>query len=508
MTDTVRVPPFHRRLHVRIAGVVLAVLVVMALCLLLLSRAQQQRVYLEVTQRLNLNLARYVVEHQPRALLTPAGEPERGLLMKMAMDVMMTNPAVEVYVLNAAGVIVGHALDGANVRMRAVDLGPVRELLGDPARIELPVLGDDPSQPGSRNVFSVAMIGDAAAPAQARGYLYIVLRGKASQGLMEGSSRSSAMRQTTLAVLLACALSGLALLASLVVLTRPLRRLTAQMQSFRGGGAITRQATMRAGSDADEIALLEAAVQALHARIAEQFEQMQESDRMRRELVSNLSHDLQTPLTIIQGYAEHCLLKNDSLSPQERARTLQLMLHHGERLSRRIGDLFDLSRLEAGRMQPKLERFCLAELLQDVVDGYQIEARARALTLTLSASSQCADCVRADIALLERVLQNLIDNALRHTPAGGAIVVAVAAGPTDLGVSVSDTGKGIAGEHLAHIFERYYRGPEFGSIGAGPSAGLGLAIVKRILELHGSAIRVSSEIARGTRFDFSLPRAA
>ena len=159
-----RVPPFHRRLHVRIAAVVLSVLVVMALCLLLLSRAQQQRVYLEVTQRLNLGLARYVIEHQPRPLLTTRGEPERGLLMKMAMDVMMINPAVEVYVLNAAGVIVGHALDGANVRMRAVDLGPVRELLGDPARIELPVLGDDPGAPGSRNVFSVAMIGAAGPP--------------------------------------------------------------------------------------------------------------------------------------------------------------------------------------------------------------------------------------------------------------------------------------------------------------------------------------------------------
>ncbi len=502
-----RAPPFHRRLHVRIAAVVLGVLVVMALCLLLLGRAQQQRVYLEVTQRLNLGLARYVVEHQPRSLLTPAGEPERGLLMKMAMDVMMINPAVEVYVLDAAGVIVGHALDGATVRLRAVDLGPVRALLGDPARIELPVLGDVPSQPGSRNVFSVAMIGDASAPPTARGYLYIVLRGKASQGLMEGSSRSGVRRETTLAVLLACGVAGLALLASLVVLTRPLRRLTAQVQAFRGGAGAAK-ATLRTGPGDDEIALLEAAVQALHARIAEQFEQMRQSDRMRRELVSNLSHDLQTPLTIIQGYAEHCLLRNDSLSAQERAQTLQLMLRHGARLSRRIGDLFDLSRLEAGRMQPKLERFCLAELLQDVVDGYQLEARTRHLTVTLSPCSQREDCVRADIVLIERVLQNLIDNALRHTPVGGTVVVAVSAGRVDLGVSVTDTGKGIAAEHLAHVFERYYRADDRGASGAGPSAGLGLAIVKRILELHGSAIRVSSQIARGTRFDFSLRRVA
>jgi hypothetical protein len=227
--------PFHRRLHVRIGAMVLGVLVLMALALLLLSRVQQQRVNLEVTQRLNLGLARYVLEHQARPLLTAAGEPDRALLMDMAMYVMRANPAVEVYVLDRSGRILGHALDAANVRMSAVDLGPVRELLRDPARIELPLLGDDPSAPGSRNIFSVATIGDPATPAS--GYLYIVLRGKASKGLAEGSSRSSAMRETTLAVLLACGVAVLALLASASVLTRPLRRLTAQVQAFRGVGA-------------------------------------------------------------------------------------------------------------------------------------------------------------------------------------------------------------------------------------------------------------------------------
>ena len=495
-------PPFHRRLHVRIGAVVLAVLVAMALCLLLLSRAQQQRVNLEVTQRLNLGLARYVLDHQARPLLTATGEPDRPLLMDMAMYVMRANPAVEVYVLDPKGAILGHAMDGANVRMSAVDLGPVRELLRDPARIELPVLGDDPSAPGVRNIFSVAMIGDLATPAS--GYLYIVLRGKASQGLAEDSTRSSVMRETTLAVLLACGVAVLALLASLSVLTQPLRRLTAQMQAFRGGGA----ALPATAKKPDEIALLESAMLALQARIAEQFKAVEDNDRMRRELVSNLSHDLQTPLTSIQGYAEHCLLKNESLSPEERARTLRLMLRHCASLSKRIADLFDLSKLDAGRVHPKLEVFCLAELLQDVIDGYQLDARARQVTLSLAAASRSVDRVRADIGLMERVFQNLIDNALHHTPAGGAVRIAITPGPTELRVSIADTGMGIAKEHLAQVFERYYQAQDPESVGNGPSAGLGLAIVKRILELHGSAIRVSSEIARGTRFDFSLPRVA
>lgn len=484
----------------RIGAVVLVVLVLMALALLLLSRWQQQRVNLEVTQRLNLGLARYVLEHQARPLLTAAGEPDSLLLQDMAMYVMRANPAVEVYVLSPSGAIIGHAMDGADVKMSAVDLAPVHALLRDPAHIELPVMGDDPSAPGQRNIFSVAPLGDPGSTTG--GYLYIVLRGKAAQGLAVGSARSSAMREVTLAVVAASGVALLALSGSLLVLTRPLRRLTAQAQAFRDGGPTLPPAMQ----DADEIGSLESALIALQARVAEQFKQMEDSDRMRRELVSNLSHDLQTPLTSIQGYAEHALLKNDTLAGSERRDVLQLILRHCASLSKRIGDLFELAKLDAGRMKPRLEVFCLAELLQDIVDGYQLQARAGKVALTLDSAARSTASVRADIALMERVFQNLIDNALRHTPPGGAVGIGIAAGPTELGVSITDTGTGIAKEHLAHVFERYYQAQDTVCAHGGTSAGLGLAIVKRILELHGSAIHVSSELARGTRFDFSLQR--
>ena len=515
--------PFHRRLHVRIGAVVLLVLVSMALCLLLLSRGQQQRLSLEVAQRLNLGLARYVMDHQSRPLLASDGQPDRPLLMDMAMYVMRANPAVEVYLLDPNGNVIGHALDGTTVPMGAVDLGPVRALLDGGDRTELPALGDDPAAPGQRNIFSVARIGDAGTAA--RGYLYIVLRGKAAAGLAEGPMRSRVMRDTTLAVLLAAGVASLALLVSLVALTRPLRRLTEQAQSFRRDGGIGNpgDGVPTRAAATDEIGVLASTMAAMQARIAEQFKQVDASDRLRRELVSNLSHDLQTPLTSIQGYAEHCLLKNDVLMPHERAHALRVLLRHCASLARRIGDLFELSKLDAGRVQPKLEVFCLAELLQDIVDGYQVEASARQVALGLSASSQSTEKVRADIALIERVFQNLIDNALRHTPPGGTVTIGVALAADRLRVSVADTGSGIAEAHLAHVFERYFQAENYQAenyqaenyaardtapVGTGPSAGLGLAIVKRILELHGSAIRVSSELARGTRFDFSLPRAA
>ena len=172
-----------------------------------------------------------------------------------------------------------------------------------------------------------------------------------------------------------------------------------------------------------------------------------------------------------------------------------------------MSDLFELSKLDAGRVMPQTEMFCLAELLQDVVQNYQLTAQKRGIKLQLSTGSQAKAKVRADIAMIERVLQNLIDNALRYTEAGGSIDLAIHHRGAFMEISVSDTGRGIRSEHLPHIFERYWRAPAVDDQGAGTSSGLGLAIVKRILELHGSAVQVHSEFRRGTRFGFELPQA-
>jgi signal transduction histidine kinase len=170
--------------------------------------------------------------------------------------------------------------------------------------------------------------------------------------------------------------------------------------------------------------------------------------------------------------------------------------------------LFELSKLDAGRVEPNHEVFCLAELLQDVVQNYQLAAQQKGVTLKLAAGSHTKARVRADIAMIERVLQNLTDNALRYTTAGGSVVLAIENHPgTFMQISVSDTGRGIETQHLPHIFERYWRAADAGGGSSSTRSGLGLAIVKRILDLHGSAVRVQSEFKRGTRFEFLLPQA-
>lgn len=493
--------PVLRRLHVRITLVVLLLLTLMGAALLGLARHYGMLTALEATQRLNLDLAQYIVAHQPRPLITPEGRPEAALMQDMATQVMMINPAVEVYLLDADGRVIGHALEDSVPLGTRVDTAPIRRLSGAVGRAApLPLFGDDPRRPGRTNIISVAPI---EGEGRVAGYLYVVLQGHDTQTLTEALEHSSALRQIVIGVALALLLSALVLAVVLRTLTRPLRRLTAQVQTFRAGDGA---GLPPAGGD--EIALLREAADALQRRVAEQFAQIEDNDRMRRELISNISHDLHTPLASIQGYVETLILRGDQLDAATREQHLRTVMRHATRLSARVSDLFELSKLESGKVEPRREVFCLSELLQDVIQSYQLNAQQSGVTLCLSGDSHRKAEVVADIALIERVLQNLIDNALRHTPAGGTVSLGVSVEGGQCRVSVSDTGSGIAAEHLPHIFERYWRASDASHATPGPSAGLGLAIVKRILDLHGSAMQVQSEVQHGTRIDFALPQAS
>ena len=162
--------------------------------------------------------------------------------------------------------------------------------------------------------------------------------------------------------------------------------------------------------------------------------------------------------------------------------------------------------LDANRVEPEFEEFALTELIYDVVQEFVLQAKESSIKLEVDPPDEEV-FVYADISLIQRVLENLVGNALKHTPTGGRITIAARPSSDAVGISVSDTGNGIPEDALPHIFDRFYQGNGHSADGDG-SVGLGLAIAKRILELHGSEIRVTSELRSGTRFDFALYREA
>ena len=258
-----------------------------------------------------------------------------------------------------------------------------------------------------------------------------------------------------------------------------------------------------ASAGGDEIDQLAVSFVTMSEKIKDQLVQLKENDNLRRELVSNISHDLRTPLSAMQGYLETLIIKGESLSEDERERYLKIARRHTVRLGILIGDLFELSKLESASVTPHLETFSIPELVQDVAQEFQLEAEKKKIDLLLNLDTNSALTI-GDIGLIQRVLENLVRNAIRFTPIGGEVKLSISERPETVAVAVSDTGSGIPDNEIPRIFDRFYRS-EVDEEAASDSSGLGLAIVKRILDLHQSRITVVSKVNVGTRFEFELP---
>jgi signal transduction histidine kinase len=303
----------------------------------------------------------------------------------------------------------------------------------------------------------------------------------------------------------------LGLLAGLTafgLITRPLRRLTDAMRRFDADGPPATATDIqphvprsRYASKDDEIVVLETAFAQMAERIGEQWRALTRQDRERRELVANISHDLRTPLSSLHGYLETLSLKADTLGETDRRRYLSIALAQSAKVGRLAQALFELARLEHGMVEPERETFSLADLLQDVFEKFELAAESRRLNLRAIIPARLPP-VQADLAMIERVLTNLLDNAIRHTPAEGTIEVELASLGGRVLVTVSDTGPGIPPQQREALFQR-----PFTSGGAHRGGGLGLLIVQRMLQLHRSQIRLVDREGRGTTFQFELAAA-
>lgn len=227
----------------------------------------------------------------------------------------------------------------------------------------------------------------------------------------------------------------------------------------------------------------------------------EELETLRRELLANVSHDLRTPLSSVQGYLETALLMGDA-DRERRTRYLETALQSAEKLRYLIDELFDLSKLESRDRKPNLETFSLAELATDVAKNLRIQASKKNIQLKEDISPNLVP-VCADLALIDRVLQNVIGNAIKFTPDGGTITLKLEEVNEEVCIHIIDSGSGIAPEELETVFERF----NTGTGGEKKGSGLGLAIVKSILEAHNAPYKMESKLGEGTHFLFCLPKA-
>ncbi len=245
----------------------------------------------------------------------------------------------------------------------------------------------------------------------------------------------------------------------------------------------------------DELAELAAQTNSALARLAA-------TERARRNLVAAVSHDLRTPLTSLRLLAE--AVDDGLVDDATRARYLASMSTHIEALGMLIDDLFELSRLEAGEIEWSMERIRLDELVRQTVAAMRVQADAAGIRVVAEVPPGLG-AARANPERLQRVLFNLIQNAIRHTPADGSVTVRAEPAQAEIEIEVADTGAGLAAGERERIFEPFYRGDDRARPGDG--AGLGLSISRAIVEAHGGRIWVAGN-GGGTRVCFTLPRAA
>ena len=326
----------------------------------------------------------------------------------------------------------------------------------------------------------------------AGGHTYRIVVSSSLRPVAETSEAALHVILIGLPLVLALAGIGGYLLASRTL--RPLRDMAGQVRRITDSSLNTR---IEIGRAAEEMEALVAGFNELLSRLDQSFEGM-------RRFVADASHELRTPISVIRGEADVAL--SADRAPAEYRASLAVILDESRRLTRLVDDLLNLARADAGRVRLQVHDFYLNELLADCCRGAQGQAGARRLTLECRPGEDLQ--YTGDEQLLRRLVMNLLDNAIRYTPAGGKVVVAMEPeGSSAVRLKVADTGVGIAEDDARRVFERFYRAGEARSREDG-GFGLGLAIVKWIAETHGGSVECDSRPGSGSVFTVTLPRQA
>jgi len=488
---------FFHTLYFKLATGLALVLLLVGLSYTIFASYMLQKINQSSQQFINRDLALNLVNDKK---IVRNGTIDSKAMKDTFMQYMTINPSIEIYYLDLQGKILAYSAEPGKVKRNSINLNPVYQRLNgqDPGLL----LGDDPRSHDVRKSFSVTPIPDQENP---QGYLYVVLQGEELTAALNKQSQNTAIL-----------LGGFVLAASLFVgllmglylfyrINLRIKKLQTNVSGFISSDFSGDQAGKFNSNNkltGDEISELERHISRMAVHIQQQWAALKQQDSLRREMVANISHDLRTPLASIQGYLETLTIKFEDLSSCEIKQYLNTTAKQAKGLQKLIDGLFELAKLDAQEHQPEMESFPLLELIYDVIAKFEIRAQKKQIKLVINSVSE-NPLVVADLALIERVLDNLISNAIYYSHEKSTISIKIAAPQDDsLTVRVCDTGIGISEPQQALVFERFHQAhtPER----TGGHAGLGLCIVKKIIELHNQQVWVESKPQQGTQFNFTL----
>jgi signal transduction histidine kinase len=464
-------------------------LIVLGIVFVIIASRFSRTYYTAAHQELYGDIARHLATFtQP----FKDGKPDTTVTHDIIHSTMVANPSVEVYLLDTAGNIKDYVVPDKTVQIHQVNIAKVKQWITAP-NLQRP-MGDNPKQPGEPSIFSAAPVYEKG---RLVGYVYAVLSSEKQKAILQSLDNNLYLRLASYMFYAALAVAFIVGIVTFFLITDSICHIAGVVKRFKEGDYTARIEGYKKGN----LGMLTSTFNEMADVIVDNIDKISATDKFRQELIANVSHDLRTPLSIMQGYVETLMMKKDGISVTDREKYLTIVYDSNRKLSVLVEQLFQYAKLEANLITPEKEPFQVAELASDIMMAYQLKAEEKKVRLNIQAPDNLP-LVFADISLTERVLQNLLDNAFKFTPAGGAISIHLTETNAGVKVAVTDTGVGISPEDLTHIFERYKQ--IHPRLAQSKGMGIGLAIVKKILELHQAAIHVSSEPGKGTTFNFEL----
>lgn len=448
--------------------------------------------YQETRQKLDFNIASHIASNNQ---CFNGDSVNTFVLRDVFHNVMVINPSIEVYLLDTNGTILTYYAPNQVVKLKEVPLDPIKEFVS--SEKESFLIGVDPKSPDKMKAFSAARVTDSG---EFKGYIYVILGGKEYENASQLVFGSYILRLGIRSMIIALITAAFIGFIAIGVITWNMRKIVSVIRDFRNGDLNARIVVHSKG----ELKMFADSFNDMADTIVMNFNEIKKIDELRRELVANVSHDLRTPLSIIRGYVETVIIKEDSLTPEERKNYLETILKSTDRLMNLVEELFELSKLDTKDTQPHMEQFSLADLLNDIHQKNMIVAQNKLITFTFDAAPNLP-LIYADIGMMEKVFQNLLDNAFKFTNPGGVVKIIFKRKYAHiLYAIIEDNGVGIHREEIPKIFDTYYQVNRL-PYDKATGAGFGLSIVKKILDLHNFEFTVKSEPDHGTSFLISIP---
>ena len=489
-----------RSLRFRVLALVAGFGLAMAMLLAAIMFSSVRGYYMDLMHEKSSSFVERVVEMHPN--LWEIYERDPAAFGARLREFILYSPNTGLYLLDNEGHVLASA--GENRIGQAsyrVDVAPLRPVAD--AAPESPVVADDPDQEGKKCLVAARPV---MVDGRQAGWLYVVSRTTDIANVAPDLIKSYAVRTAVTVALMTLAIGVLLTIAMIALLTRPLIGLTRVVERVKDSGFEQELCAMvpNCGRD-DEIGRLSRTFRDTFERLRLEMHRVQQTDTRRREMIASVSHDLRTPLTALIGQLETIRMKADTIGREQQQLMLERASQNAQHLKRLTDSLAELATLDSPDFRTHPEPIAIGELADDVVQRFSASAADAGLELALDYPDGLP-LTRLDAALVERALSNLLDNALRVTPAGGRVLVRVLRDADGVRVEVTDTGPGVAIEDQPRVFERFYQANRHRDLRG--SSGLGLAIVKRVAELHGGRAGLRSQPGKGSTFFIELPQTA